>query len=658
MGCEREKNVSARGVEVIEVKRRQATVAWITETPARGKVFFRRAAGAGEPETAVENLSKSFRHQVILPNLTPGTRYTYWISDPHARFQFQTQPEANTPFSFCLVSGTNRKTIEQTVMTEIPDFLVDTSRAGPGEKDVFQGIRPYVPVFDFQGRQSPFLEDQQKKPTELWPLDWGELRLWVATGIQALENLPENSTVGLQGVMWAPKDLSVFVDGLDVLKTSSFYQALLRYNQGRENGQIEFALVPAKTAWHGTAGKIRFLGLPMAGEPSRVRMDVGTRSLAAVFLDTGMQVFLKEPPLKEKISCDDCRKLADQGAYKAAIEAYKNFIRNNAGHFQVDDAYFAVARLYDEKLFDFKPAIHWYEILLQQEAISSLAPLARQRIRFLKDRSDFDFIPLAQFERIKKIEVPIKRNQPGEMGKALEKARAIASTYPAAVIAPDLLHWLGMQYRDLDTALSVGAFQQLLKQYPESGAAGSARTDIGDTYYRAGEYFKARHAYEKALAHAHNPGLTGTINAQIKRCSRNILRMRFAEAAGAAMAVASFIIFVLRPRGIPLKIVRRGGLAGVCLLGTNFLAAWVIQEQFVSTAEMAGLVVCFSLASAWAGICGAALFDKLTRFSQDRFLARFLANLCGICSGLVLFGAGFYLSVFYINKHYLIIFKL
>ncbi len=659
-GCRGEKPVSARDIEVLRVERRQAVIAWTTQTQVKGKVFFRRAAGSGKPEIALETLSKSFRHQVILPNLTPGTRYTYWIDDPDRRFQFQTQPEANTPFSFVLVSGDDKRKIEQTVMSEIPDFILDMQSPGSREKDVFSRVRPYVPVFDRKGVQSPFLETQKRPSRGPWPLDWGELRLWVAKEVSALESLPESPKAGIQGVVLAPEDRSRAAPGPNRLKESDLFKTLAQNNRDHPAGVISFALVPAETPWYKKAGETSFLGLPMGNARSRVRMDVGSHSVTAVLLETGEKFALKEPPLKAKITCDDCRKLADKGAYTAAIDAYRNFIQNNAGHFQIDDAYFSVARLYDEKLFDFKAAVQWYERLIQEEEKSSLTPLARQRIQFLNARSDFDFKPLARFERIKKIEVPRKKNRPGEMVKVLEQARAIAQEHPSAVIAPGIWHWLGMQYRDLDTGLSVRAFEQILKNYPGSEEAGTARADMGDTHYRAGDYPRARQAYEKALAHAlvHNPGLTGTIKAQIKRCSRNILRMRLAGTAVVVMAVVSFIILILRPRGISLNMVRRGGLALAGLMGANFLAAWVIHEQFLSTAEMGGLVAWFSLASAWAGMGGAVISQKLTLFFEDRFLARLLANLCGVCSGLVLFGAGFYLSVFYMNQHYLIIFKL
>jgi hypothetical protein len=103
-GCKKQAtNVTAQDIEVIRVERRQATIAWTTTDAFQGEVFYRTAAGGNAAVPVKETLSKSFHHQVALTNLTPGTRYTYWIDNPGKRYQFQTRPEANTPFSFILV---------------------------------------------------------------------------------------------------------------------------------------------------------------------------------------------------------------------------------------------------------------------------------------------------------------------------------------------------------------------------------------------------------------------------------------------------------------------------------------------------------------------------------------------------------------------------
>ena len=79
-GCKKQAtNVTAQDIEVIRVERRQATIAWTTTEAFQGEVFYRTAAGGNAAVPVKETLSKSFHHQVALTNLTPGTRYTYWI---------------------------------------------------------------------------------------------------------------------------------------------------------------------------------------------------------------------------------------------------------------------------------------------------------------------------------------------------------------------------------------------------------------------------------------------------------------------------------------------------------------------------------------------------------------------------------------------------
>ena len=180
--------------------------------------------------------------------------------------------------------------------------------------------------------------------------------------------LSEFNKAGLQGLL-----LAGGMAGLDtetsLAPPSPLHDALVRHNRRHTSRPVVFVLVKSMEIRHKTMDDITYLGLPMGtAQMPNVRIDVGRYQADAVLLDTHKKIVLKSPPLEGRISCDDCRKLADQGAYDAAIKAYKTFIQNHdAGHFQIDDAYFATARLYDEKLFDYPSAIQWYQALIQKE---------------------------------------------------------------------------------------------------------------------------------------------------------------------------------------------------------------------------------------------------------------------------------------------------
>lgn len=656
-GCKKQiTDITAQDIEVIRVERRQATIAWTTVEAFQGEVFYRTAAGSNTAEVVKETLSQSFHHQVILTNLKPGTRYTYWIDNPEKRYQFQTRPEANTPFSFIMGAKGDPEKIRTMVMNEVPDFIID---AGPVQKkgiDPFHLVRPYVPVFDHFGPKPKFKGGGKRSQPDLWCLDWGELHLWVSNAPDFDRRpLPDFNKTGLQGLL-----LARGMAGVDaktaLVPQAPLHNALVRHNRQHTSRPVVFVLVKSAETWQKTVDDIAYVGLPMGTQQMPgVRIDVGRYQANAVLLDTPQKkIILKAPPLEGRISCDDCRKLADQGAYDTAIKAYKTFIQNHdAGHFQIDDAYFATARLYDENLFDYTSAIYWYQALIKKEPNSSLTPLARQRVKFLQHRSDYDYEPLARFEKIKTTQMAGTGSTKEDIVQHLEQARAIVDQYTTAVVAPSILHWLGMAYRDIDTNLAVAAFERLSKNYPHSEAAATAALDIGDTYYDAGIYDPAIKAYEKALVrHTGMPGMFQAIEAKIQRSKRNIRRRTIGMATLALVCLIPLFFVLMPPKGVYSRAVRRAVWAFPVIFGVNFLGAWVIHEQFMSTLQMAELVLGFSLAAVWGGAAGGVLMAKIKTPGAGAAIVR---GLAGLTAGLVVFISAGYLAVYIVYEHYLIV---
>ena len=655
-GCKKQAtDITARDIEVIRVERRQATIAWTTVEAFQGEVFYRMAAGTNTAVSVKESLSKAFHHQVELTNLKPGTRYTYWIDKPDKRYQFQTRPEANTPFSFILGAKGDPETILAMVMNEIPDFFMDLCSVHEQGIDPFHLVRPYVPIFDHFGPKPKFQDGDKRPRPDLWCLDWGELHLWVSNAPDfALRSLPEFNKAGLQGLI-LPRGMVGLDAGTALVPQFPLHDALVRHNRQQTSRPVVFLLVKSAQTWHKTMDDITYVGLPMGTERMPgVRIDVGRYQADAVLLDSHQKIELKAPPLEGRISCDDCRKLADQGAYDAAIKAYKIFIQNHdAGHFQIDDAYFATARLYDEKLFDYPSAIQWYQALIQKEPNSSLTPLARQRVKFLQHRSDFDYEPLARFEKIKTTRPTGIDSTKETIVQHLEQARSIVDKYTTAVVAPAVLHWLGMAYRDIDTDRSVAAFERLSKNYPHSEEAATSALDIGDTYYDAGIYDPAIQAYENALArHTEMPGMSQAIEAKIQRSKRNIRRKTFGMATLALVSLIPLFILLMPPKGIYFGAVRRAVWAFPLIFGVNFLGAWVIYEQFMSTVQMVELAFGLSLAAVWGGAAGGVLTAKIKKPGAGAGILRFMA---GLTAGLVVFISASYLAVYIVYEHYLIV---
>ena len=419
-GCRKEVKTSSEGIELVEVGRRQASVVWTTQEPLQGRVFYHLATGSQETLTATETLSKSYRHKVQLPNLIPGMRYTYWIDNPEKRYQFQTQPEGNSPFSFLFLSGENKKDVKEPAMSELPDFIIDMGAATGGAEDPFKEIRQYIPVYNKNGAASPFLakENKASQNTGYWQLNWGGLQLMVMEEPSAVSSIPKTVNASHFGIIMAenPEGIpSASHASVPILSGSDFHNKIKAYNKNHQKQPVVFVVLPAETLWQHQADDISYLGIPYG--PGKkdlfpVRFDIDHNSVMAIVMDNRERIVLKAPPLQTKITCDDCRRLADRGAYQAAIKSYQSFIDNNKGHYQIDDAYFAVAEIYDEKLFDFKSAHSWYKNLVTNYSESVLAPLAMQRLKQLEIHSDFEFEPLVRFEKIRKAEFSKRKTSP------------------------------------------------------------------------------------------------------------------------------------------------------------------------------------------------------------------------------------------------------
>jgi hypothetical protein len=193
--------------EVLNISTSQTTIAWLSKAKYKGQISYMPAGSEGSPLSATEAFGASDQHEVVLTGLRPSTRYTYWVGDSPMRFQFQTQPATNAPFSFLIVWGDISNRIVSLMREEAGEFIISlTSAAGQGS-DWFSDVRPCVPVYDLSGVDSPFLRAMESKPQansgSLWKLDWGGLRLIFVGGgaepekIAEMLNAPSAHTIGI-----------------------------------------------------------------------------------------------------------------------------------------------------------------------------------------------------------------------------------------------------------------------------------------------------------------------------------------------------------------------------------------------------------------------------------------------------------------------------
>jgi len=654
--------------EVLGVGPAEVTIAWQGETPSRGVVWYKPVAGQGDAASVSDDLGPDTRHEVVIRGLAPGARYAYWLgqADTGPQYEFQTAPLGETPCSFLLAWGDVSDSAAGLVMSELPELALSMTPIEFDRADPMKSVRPYMPVYDLAGASSPYLSNAAGATTptkgKAWSLDWGGLRLVVLGSEQAdlpaLLRSPAAHTVGIIHNA-APAD-EWLVEGKlapEIIRASPTHQAILNHNRAHAEGKAAFVLLPAAVTAEAMIDGVRYVAVPSAGPAGAARVDVAPESSQLVFLtgDAPQTIALRQPPLQQKRTCAECRRLANRGAYEESINAYKQFIADNRGHYQIDDAYYAIAEILDERLFRFADALAWYARLVDKYPDSTLAPMARRRIDTLKAHGDFDYQPLERLERIRRVEFARSQRDEPARAKCLADVEAILEAYPTCSIAPTIVYWLANQHRQRDPNRAAAFYRTLLDSFPASREAGRAWLEMGETYYNARQYDKALAVFTEALAA--DGDNEKEIRTQMRRAQRNVRRGDLALTAWSVLGAIALLALLVPPVGLP---VRRLGPAAATLvvLAIALLAGgWLIREQFTSPAEMVLLCLGLAAAATVPTPLSAALGHKVCRAAgPDATPARRAAGAGLACIfGLASLAAGAYLLLYYVNEHYLVV---
>ena len=644
--------------EVLNITTSQATIAWLSEKGYKGRVFYQSIANKAAPLSATEAFGASRRHEVVLTGLQSSTRYTYWLDNSKTRFQFQTQPAATDPFSFLIVWGNISERIVPLMRSELAEFIISLTPPSGQNFDQFSDVRAYVPIYGPAGIDSPFLRAVtgrlQNNSGNLRKLDWGGLRL-IFVGeiadtakISDMLNTPAAHTIG---IITSLETIGEFES--KKISETALHSALVSHNKQLPAKPAAFVAVIGKEANNVEVDGVQYFGISSGTKSSgAIRIDVDVESVRAVFIDENRELSLKQPPLKQKRTCEECHRLADKGAYEESIKAYLEFIEAHKDSFQIDDAYYAIADIYDNKLFEFDKALTWYRRLISEYPNSTFTALANQRIKYISAYSDYDYKPLASFERIKAIEYARKKDQPQERNRIFNEVKSLIKEYPDSNLAPVMQHWLANQYRLSDPDKAVEAYMSLRKNYSGHSEAQEAMVEIGETYYDAGRYKESIIAFKQALNES--PVLADTIKTQIARARRNICRDKIAYACWIVLAITCGIAFLRKPRSVETSRIFRSFVVFVITGVLLSFGAWLIHEQFNSLKEMLLIVFFFSTTTAVSTLISMSFTDKLLAKNNRSVLAA----VAGTMAGIIFFLAGTYLTIYYVYVHYLIVVKL
>ncbi|HOZ46075.1 MAG TPA: tetratricopeptide repeat protein [Candidatus Hydrogenedentes bacterium] len=638
--------------ELLRVGASDATVVWRSEEAYRGEVICRRVPPKGPPMRVAEEAGDARLHEVVLRGLDAGAGYTYRVGSTGSDHAFQTQPSAVGAFTFLIVWGEVTRHLDTWLLTETPAFLVSLLPIPREGEDPFAGVRPTSPVFDPSGPNSRLLagEAEFAATSANWALDWAGLHLGFVNDpydLQGVLDSPSAHTVGLV----LPANPFHGVPEADAVRGSGVHQAVLTHNVQSPASPAAFVLVAANVTVELVVDDVRYVFLATT-HPGGLRVGVAPESASAVSLDDAHEFALREPPLGERRTCAACKRLADQGAYRESIKAYEEFIASHEGHYQVDDAYYAIAEVYEERLFDYPKAIEGYRALLDGYPESALAPLAKQRVAFLEGNADHHFKPLAAFEQIRSVTLPAAGDDPARREAALSEVRALIADYPDAAVAPVAQYWLANQCRLEEPDRAIAEYRILAERYPGDPRARDVPIEIATTLYGAGRFREAEFAFQDAMAAL--PDKADAIAPQRARASRNARRRTLALVAWCFVGLVVLASVALRPRGLPRWRIERGGIAFVVLAAVLAAGAWLIHEQFTSPREMFALILGLSASAAVAYPCTATLAQKILGRRAHPWRAAILGTVIALAVGV----AGGYITLFYVNEHLLVIFRL
>lgn len=634
--------------EIVELGTTQATVAWRTRETERGSLRFEPLLGGRGPEVVTAPPPRTTKHRLMLRGLEPGTRYRYALAAGGPSFTFETEPLPGTPFSFLLVWGPPPPNVVDRARSESAAFILSLAELSREGADPYAAVRPSLRVF---GPTGPDSRVAARPRSESWALDWGGLRLLLVGDPEAAASLLERPSAHTIGIILTESE-----PDLDAAEVEALHATIVQHNTANPGHRVAFVLMQSAERTPDQRDDVNYALLQAprgdAPEAGLARVDVGPDSTVAQLLGDGEELVLRKPPLRRWRSCKECRALADQGAYEQSVRAYQAFIADHEGHYQIDDAHYAIAQLLDERLFRFAEALEWYRKLVVSYPESTLVPLARQRVGYLSARADGDFQPLARFERIRKVELARHKAEPSERSRLLGEIGALLVEFPNCAIGAEVSYWLANQYRTLDPERAVALYRELLQRHPASAFVSDARIEIGETYYDARRYREAVVAFREAAVA--EPERAAAIGAQLARSERNLRRGRLAWASW-GLAGLVFALGLVRAPRLPSAVeLRRAAVAFVAVALLTLTGAWFIHEQFATRTELFGLALTGPLVGCFAYPLTAKIGRWLTGTTADapRGRAR-RAALVGMLLDLVLLLATSYLAIYYLCEHYL-----
>jgi tetratricopeptide (TPR) repeat protein len=612
--------------ELIEASQDHLIIAW--EGQASELEYW--PLGRTDAVSVVSDEADTKAREVRIGGLEPGSLYSYRIRGAKEVYNAQTKPLASSLVSFVLFDGVSQDELLRQLVSDSPGFMMSLSVLSLSS---FAELRPFVAVYDPGGNTAAYLRRQPNYGGDSgYRIDWGCLVLAVSDDPAYLQKQIDSLNPGYTLGLLTTEDSADSVDFGPLRKLTASASIPPAFALLRDTDKTK------------ERGGVRFVGVKAPNTRYNVLVDPEFASMTE--LPGGIQIDLRPAPVSTKRTCAECRKLADKGAYRASIAAYVAFIESNRQNHLVDDAYFEVANIYDEKLFDFLEAASWYDQLVNAYPNSALTPFAKERLKYFRGFDPSDLPALEEFEKIRRVSFLAAGESAQD--ELIEQVLRKSDEARHRALSPLMLYWAANQLRHRDAPRAVALYRKLAVQYPDDQHAGEAVYAAAETLYESREYVLARESYRSALAVT--PDRKHTILAQIERCDRN-LRRRFLVWP-TSIVVLGVLGTSSAYRQAHSRKQWKKSLA--VFLGTALLLAiwaWTIREQFPSD------TVLVSLAFGSAAIAGAApsivVPIALAAFRSTGMRVAVAGLLVSLFSL-----SGLYLLVWSTFEHYLAVFGL
>jgi len=517
-----------------------AAISWKTDKPTaitirfgEGKLFDHEVL---EPHSTME-------HHIALTGLKPSTIYFYRIEPAGITATFRSTPGQDGAFDILVLDGTSRACKEpESSFASLPDVIV---LAGPCEGSIARK------------KQSVLTVSIPQSGVRI--LQYGNSQILLARDLQTAEEQPiEEADKNLRTIIIVPSAPQVVPMHAD---------HVVLWPLGARRGTQNFVWDASKTAWFEID----------AFEIARVDGDAQNRERTVIV----------DAPPETKKTCLYCNRLLESGRYEQSIGWYRDFIAENKDRHAMEDAYFSIAQILDEKLFRFNAALQEYEEFLRHYPSSRRASLVKYRVDYLHNHSDGDFEPLRQFEIAKS---EFAKNNPGPSVKRVEH---LVKEYPNAVISDEALFWLGHTFEPTDSEQAVLRYRELIARFPHGEYAALAAIAIGDIFYKDKLYKSAIEAYTSASQIVPDTYRISVAD-KLRKSRRNVTREIVRWLAGAVLSLwlALTIFWHPRPARRDLLALMAVSLAYIAVGGAYFTIAYEKAGDLIVPMSVLGASMC------------------------------------------------------------------